>query len=107
MDDVTSDIITALINISTKQTRPIDLLNTGVDILHKKNIRNEYKKLILKEIITKIAIGEIGFKEKFDELLHEKTLDALLVIVDSDLLDPLISGVCSRRKNRNCLNMLP
>jgi hypothetical protein len=98
MELIVSDVAFALLNMSTKDTKPIDLVKTGVQILQNKPISKQDKKEILKAILTKIAMGEDGVIGTFDDRLSPETLNTLLVIIDSEMIDFVIAGIVSVSK---------
>ena len=92
MDEIIKEVYDVMITTCNKEARPADLIKIGVDILHKRDISNVEKKAILRQILTKIALGEDGVVS-YDDRLSPQTLEVLFVIVDSGLIDVVIDGI--------------
>ena len=104
MDQIIKDVALALLDVCTKQTMPIDLVKIGVELLQNKPISNVEKKAILKQILTKFALGDDGVISA-DDRLSDTTLNVLLVVVDSDLIDVVIDGIVSISKKEGFRNV--
>ena len=98
MDVIIKDVALALLDVCTKQTMPIDLVKIGVELLQNKPISNVEKKAILKQILTDIAVGQDGVKGTYDDRLSENTLGLLIILIEADLTDVIITGVVSGAK---------
>ena len=98
MDIIIKEVFGAMVLVFNKQTMPIDLVKNGVELLQNKPISNVEKKAILKQILTMVALGDDGIKGTFDDRLSDKTLEVLLVMVDSELIDFVIAGIVAVSK---------
>ena len=105
MDLIINEVVCGLIEVSTKETKPIELIQVGVSILKGKPISNTDKKNILKAIITRVAYGNDGIVGTFDDRLSPETLNTLLVIIDSEMIDFVIAGIVSISKKEGFKNI--
>lgn len=87
------NVTTALFEYCKKDTPPLDVIIKAVNLIDCYNIKNCEKKSIVKGILKRIAMGEDQHMGTFDDKLHENTLDALLIMVDSECIDFIIDGL--------------
>ena len=98
MDEVIKEVFDVMVSGCNKDIQPIDLIKTGVDVLHKKNIHKDFTFEILKAVLKKIANGNDGISGTEDDLLSQNTIGLLIILIDSELIDVIITGVVSGSK---------
>ena len=93
MDEIIKEVYDAIVVVCNKEACPTDLIKIGVDVLHKKNINNDFKREIIKAVLTKIACGNDGEPNTADDRLSQNTIGLLIILIDSELIDVIITGV--------------
>jgi len=98
MEPLVREIVKGLLDISTKEMKPLVLVEEGVKLLQDKPFNKNTKKEILKAIIQQIAYGADGVCNTFDDRLSPETLNILLMIIETDTVDYIIDGIVANFK---------
>lgn len=87
------NVAKALFEYCKKDTTPLDIIIQAVNLIDGYTIKNTDKKEILTGILKRIAMGEDQKMGTFDDKLSEKTLEALIIMIDSECIDYVIDGL--------------
>ena len=98
MNSIITETAIGLFQVLTKESTPLQIISKGVELLNGKPISGSTKKQVLKHILTQIARGSDGIMGTDDDRISPETLQVLLVMVDSQLLDVVIDGVVATLK---------
>jgi hypothetical protein len=107
MEHITREVFDAMLKACTKSSLPTDIIKAGVEVLQYKTIDKSFKKEIIKNMLQRIAYGKDAKKGTDDDILSQQTLELLIVLIDTDIIDTLIDGVVVGLKKvgfRNCFN---
>jgi hypothetical protein len=101
MESITREVFEALRDISKRNTQPIDLITKGVEILQPKAINKEFKREILIAVLERIAYGNDGIANTADDRLSPESLELLIILLNSDVMNSVITGIVATIKKTN------
>jgi hypothetical protein len=91
---VTYNVATNLYRFIEKSHTAIDIIQQGVKLLEDyDNVKPQEKKKLLKTILISLSKGKDAIVGTADDNVSPATLQALLLLVDSGMLDFVIDGV--------------
>jgi hypothetical protein len=95
MEPIITEVFKVMLTACTKEASPVDIIRIGVNELNGKPIAKHFKKEIIKAIIERIAHGRDGVPNTEDDRLSPKTVEMLLMLLETDAIDYVIDGVVS------------
>lgn len=98
MDTIITEVYHEMLKVCSNTATPTSIIQTGVELLQKKNIDKNLKKEIIKAVVRKFALGTDGISNTEDDRLSEQTLVVLIMLIESDLIDTVIDGIVSQIK---------
>jgi len=98
MEHISREVFETILSACTKEASPIDIIKTGVAVLNGKPINKNMKQQILKAVIERIAHGKDGIAGTEDDRLSAKTVEMLLMLLESDVVDYVIDGIVAQVK---------
>jgi hypothetical protein len=99
MEPVIKEVFQTVLSACTKEAKPIDIIKSGVNVLNgKPSIEKHFKKEILKSVIERIAQGKDGIAGTEDDRLSPQTVDILMTLVNSEVVDYVIDGIVAQVK---------
>jgi len=105
MEPLISDVFQTVLLACTKEAKPIDIIQSGVEVLNAKPIEKHFKKEILKAVIERIAAGNDGIQGTADDRLTPETLRVLIVLLESDVINTVIDGIVVQIKKAGFKNI--
>jgi hypothetical protein len=88
------DIAHALLKCCDKDTKPLDVIKKGVELLDRNKVYdNKTKRYILIEIIKMYAVGEDGQGGTADDRLSPETVSILTMLIESEMIGLVIDGI--------------
>jgi hypothetical protein len=92
------ELFDSILKVSNKTSLPIQLIEAGISVLYNKPIDKHLKKELLKRVLERIALGRDNLKDTDDDVLSQRTLNLLITLLDSEMIDLIIDGVVSNYK---------
>ena len=91
-------LLESILKVSNKSSLPIQLIELGVSMLYNKPMDKHLKKELLKRVLERIALGRDNIMGTDDDVLSQRTLNLLITLLESDIIDTVIDGVVSNHK---------
>jgi hypothetical protein len=107
MEPVIKEVFNVMLSKCTKEAKPIDIIKSGVEALQTKQINKSFKREIVKAVIEKIAAGNDGIHGTADDRLSPETLQVLIVLLESDVINTVIDGIVVQIKKINVKKCWP
>jgi hypothetical protein len=89
------ELFDSILKVSNKSSIAVELIQTGISVLYNKPIDKHLKKELLKRVLERIALGRDNIKGTDDDVLSQRTLNLLITLLDSEMIDTIIDGVVS------------